>query len=98
VSDGITFHSKKEWMRFNQLKMLEKAGKIQNLALQVPFVLAPAVTINGRKKPPLRYICDFQYQEYGVIVVEDTKGFRDAVYKIKRHLMSSVHNITIKET
>lgn len=42
VVDGITFASKKESDRYRELKLLEKAGKICNLRLQVPFELIPA--------------------------------------------------------
>jgi hypothetical protein len=98
VIDGITFHSKKEGARYQQLKMLEKSGQISNLTLQPSFTLAPAVTINGKKKPALRYVADFQYTEAGVVVVEDCKGFRDKVFIIKRHLMMSVLSLTIRET
>ena len=99
--DGITFDSEKEGDRYCRLKMLEKAGIISDLTLQKHFVLAPSVYINGRKKPELKYIADFVYLQGAPIreaIVEDCKGFRDALYKAKRHLMKSVHNIDILET
>lgn len=40
--DGITFASKKEANRYRELKLLEKAGEICCLRLQVPFELIPA--------------------------------------------------------
>lgn len=42
VVDGITFDSKKEANRYRELKLLEKAGEICCLRLQVPFELIPA--------------------------------------------------------
>ncbi len=96
--DGIPFDSKKEGARYQQLKMLERAGQISNLTLQKVFELSPAAIIHGRKKPPLRYIADFVYVEKGQPVVEDCKGFRDAVYKIKRHLVKNVYGLDILET
>ena len=42
VVDGITFDSKKEANRYRELKLLERAGEICNLRLQVPFELIPA--------------------------------------------------------
>lgn len=42
VIDGITFDSKKEANRYRELKLLEKAGEICCLRLQVPFELIPA--------------------------------------------------------
>ena len=42
IVDGITFDSKKEALRFKELKMLEKAGIISNLQRQVKYTLIPA--------------------------------------------------------
>lgn len=42
VIDGITFASKKEANRYCELKLLERAGEICCLRLQVPFELIPA--------------------------------------------------------
>ena len=39
--DGITFDSKREANRYWELNALQKAGIIQNLELQVKFVLIP---------------------------------------------------------
>ena len=40
--DGITFDSKREYARYSELVLLEKAKKISNLRRQVKFVLIPA--------------------------------------------------------
>jgi hypothetical protein len=40
--DGIEFDSKKEAARWAELRILEKAGKIEDLRRQVKFVLIPA--------------------------------------------------------
>jgi len=96
--DGEIFDSKKEFQRYQELRMLERAGKISGLRRQVAFELAPAVVIGKRKRPALRYISDFVYQENGEQVVEDVKGIRTEGYRIKRHLMATVHGIAIKET
>jgi hypothetical protein len=42
ASDGKVFDSKREAGRYEQLRLLEKAGEITNLRLQVPFELIPA--------------------------------------------------------
>lgn len=96
--DGIKFDSKKEAARYSELKLLQKLGKIKSLELQKVFVLAPSVVINGRKRPPLKYICDFYYVD-GLrgFVVEDVKGVKTASYVIKRHLMMSTLGIKINE-
>lgn len=102
VIDGITFDSKKEGERYNQLRMMECAGKIHCLKMQVPFILAPAIQIHGRTKPALRYFADFQYFEADALqyTLEDVKSEitrKDPVYRIKIHLMKSVHNLDVVE-
>jgi len=99
--DGIWFDSKKEAARYQDLSLLQKAKVIRDLKTQQVFVLAPAVVLNGRKRPELRYKADFTYfddTKGGEFVVEDTKGFRTEGYKIKRHLMKAVHSIEVLET
>lgn len=39
--DGIEFDSKKEMRRYSELKLLERAGEISDLKIQVPFLLLP---------------------------------------------------------
>ena len=54
----------------------------------------------ARAKPALRYVADFQYVENGKLVVEDVKSKitqENPVYRIKKHLMMSVHGIEINE-
>lgn len=92
--DGQVFDSKKEYNRWCELRLLERAGKITHLARQVRFRLIPKQ--EGEK--PCDYIADFHYFEDGKPVVEDCKGYRTEAYRIKRKLMLWVHNIKIKET
>ena len=98
--NGETFDSASEAERFRQLVLLQKAGRIRELTRQVSFVLAPAVVINGARKRALTYRADFGYVDVstGARIVEDRKGALTDVYKLKRHLMKSVHNIDILET
>lgn len=98
VIDGITFDSKAEARYYGQLKQLERSGEIQDLRLQVPYELAPAVVIGGRKRPALRYLADFVYRTTtGQTVVADVKGAITDSYRIKRHLMKAVHGIEVQE-
>lgn len=111
--DGVFFDSKKEARRYAELKMLQKAGKISELELQLPFVLIPAqyeyvprYGKNGKRLKDAKiciersciYKADFAYKdEDGNIVVEDTKGMRTTDYIIKRKLMLFLYGIRIKE-
>jgi prophage tail gpP-like protein len=109
IVDGKVYASGKEYLRFKELELLERAGKIQNLKRQVDYLLIPAqfgMVVDPetglRKRKCLEracsYIADFTYTENGQLVVEDTKGFRTADYKIKRKLMLQNFGIAIRET
>ena len=91
VVDGITFDSKAEATRYSVLKVLQAAGVVTQLRLQVPYDL----TVNGLKV--CRYIADFVYMMDGKEVVEDVKGMRTPEYKLKRKLMLAVFGIEIQE-
>lgn len=94
VIDGIRFDSKKEAKRYLELKILEKAGAIKDLRRQVPYVL-----INkSRYGRAIKYVADFVYYEDDKLVVEDVKGVRTPVYKLKKRLMAEVYGIEVKET
>lgn len=89
--NGIKFDSKREMMRYVELLSMQGRGEISGLELQVTFVLAGAVIVNGRRRPPLRYIADFAYVKAGEErqTVEDVKGRVTEGYRIKRHLMAA---------
>lgn len=96
--DGILFDSRKEANRWQELKLLERAGQIEDLHRQISFTLIPSQRINGNVvERACRYIADFVYKENGKTVVEDTKGFKTKDYIIKRKLMLKVYQIRIRE-
>jgi hypothetical protein len=103
--DGIRFDSKFEAHRYTELKLMEKAGLIRDLKLQVRF----PIIINEEKV--CTYVADFTYVEkmppldykgtpwvLEQPVVEDAKGMRTPVYNLKKRLMKAVLGIDIKET
>lgn len=107
--DGLTFDSKKEHKRYNELLLLEQAGEITNLRRQVKFLLIPTQrepkiigprggVKNGKLlERECSYIADFVYGANGKMVVEDAKGLRTKDYIIKRKLMLRVYGIRIRE-
>lgn len=99
VFNNIKFDSKKEQKRYAELLLLEKANKIKNLKLQFKFVLIPSYEINGRKVKGLSYIADFFYYdvEKEKHIVEDVKGYRTEVYKIKKKLFEYFYQGEIVE-
>jgi len=97
--DGTWFASTKEGMRYLDLKMMQKAGKIRDLKLQPEFVICESVILDGRKYPARKYKADFYYiTDDNREVVEDCKGFKTQIYRLKRQLVKSLHGIEVLET
>ena len=97
--DGITYDSRKEAIRAQELRLMLKAGIISNLREQVPYELIPAQKNEYGKviERAVIYKADFVYDEKGKTVVEDTKGVRTKEYIIKRKLMLYEYGIRIRE-
>lgn len=94
------YDSRKEHRRANELRLMQRTGLISNLREQVSYELIPAQRGADGKvlERACNYIADFVYtDEHGNTVVEDTKGMRTDVYRIKRKLMLYVHGIRITE-
>jgi len=71
--NGITFASKREAYRYNQLLLELQSGKITDLTLQPVFKFPCGI----------KYIADFKYTEKGKTVYEDIKGFKPPVFNLK---------------
>lgn len=109
--NGITYDSKKEARRAQELEALQAAGEIYGLERQFAFELIPAQREPDRTGPKggkikgktleraVVYIADFMYRDTKTneMVVEDTKGVRTPEYIIKRKLMLWVYGIKVKE-
>lgn len=92
--DGQAFDSVKEYHRWGCLRLLERAGRITDLKRQVKFELIP----KQKGERACYYIADFTYYEDGNLVVEDCKGYRTDIYRLKKKLLLWVHGIRITET
>lgn len=103
--DGIVFASMKEAKRYRELLLLVKAGEITHLVLQPRFHLFAAGPSNGGHIPTIlvgAYVADFQYRDQsapvpGITVVEDVKGMRTPLYKLKKKLAEACYGIQIRE-
>ena len=95
--NNITFDSKKESLRYQQLKLLERARVISNLELQKKYILQDKFELNGKKYREISYVADFVYIQDGKTIVEDTKGFRTEVYKLKKKMFMYKYKMEIKE-
>jgi len=98
VVDGVRFASKAEAKRWEILCAFEQAGLISKLERQVRYILAPKVKIAGEKRARsvLRFTADFRYVENGQTVVEDSKGYADTAFRIRQHLMKSIHGVDVR--
>lgn len=90
--DGIIFDSRKESRRYSELRLLEKAGVIKDLKCQ------PKIDITVNHKHICNYIADFQYiNEWGELVIEDVKGMKTPVYRLKKKLVEAIYGFSISE-
>ena len=95
VVDGYNFASKAEARRYGELKLMQSARKISGLLVHPKFLMR----VVGVNYEVITYIADFSYRDRitGELVVEDVKGFKTAVYNLKKRLMRAVLGIEIKE-
>lgn len=98
--NGESFDSKKEARRYAELKLMQRAGAITDLQRQVRYLLIPTqYDDNGRcVEKCCTYVADFVYKRGNELVVEDTKGLRTEVYRIKKKLMLERYGIRVFET
>jgi hypothetical protein len=77
--------------------MMEKAREVKELRLQVPF----PIVINEKKI--CDYIADFVYDEKDkngewLRIIEDAKGMKTDVYRLKKKMVEATYGIQIRET
>lgn len=91
--DGIRFASKAEGRRYSQLKLMERAGEICSLVLQPKYPLVVG------EQHIATYRGDFFYVDCGTgkFILEDVKGVRTPVYKLKKKLVEALYGISITE-
>jgi hypothetical protein len=105
IIHGFRFASKAEGRRYGELLLLGRAGEIRNLELQPRFDLHVA----GEKVST--YVADFRYEERGVLladdvgvlvedwidVIEDVKGVKTPVYRMKKKHFEAEYGLQIRE-
>jgi hypothetical protein len=93
--EGMTFDSMKELKRYQDLLLLEKAGKIADLKRQVPFSLCI------RNEEIAVYRADFVYLENGKKRVEDVKGYKRGLayrmFKMKAAMVKALYRVEVIE-
>lgn len=101
---AIKFDSKKEAARFKELQAMVYAEEIRDLKLQPHFTLQEGFkTQDGESVKAIVYVADFSYfkrsddEDAWEFIVEDVKGQKTDVYKIKKKMMQEVYGITVQE-
>jgi len=96
--DGIRFDSRKEAEKYQELKLLQRAGEIKNIELQPKFLLQEAFKRNGKKYRAITYTADFRVTwKDGTVEVIDTKGYRTQVYRLKKKLFLAKYDVKFTE-
>ena len=95
------FDSQREYRRFKALKIMERAGIIQDVKHHVTFVIVDAVCYPSidKNQTARKYEADFTYMKDGKLVVEDVKSEATItpLYELKKQLMMEKHGIEVIE-
>lgn len=93
TEDGHRFDSKAEHRRYLELKLLVAAKEISRLDVH------PRFEIEVKGYFICHYEADFAYfdEREQQRIVEDVKGMRTDVYRLKAKLMRACHGITVRE-
>lgn len=84
VTEDGKFDSKAELTRWLELKQLEASGKISGLDRTRKVCTFELHGLDGTVA--CRYVADYVYVEEGQSIVEDCKGMKTPVYRLKRKL------------
>lgn len=96
--DGISFPSRREAEVYQRLKPLAEAGEITEFKVgaRSRAAIQLALTVNG--KHICYYVPDFTYRDAdGKLHIVDAKGYKTAVYRLKRHLVKACLGVEIEE-
>lgn len=97
--DGISFQSVKEASRWQELRLMERAGEIVGLKRQLRIELVPKTKLYRA----VSYVADFVYfdKRAGKTVYEDVKGYKGGsayqLFTLKKKMLYWRHGIEIKE-
>lgn len=96
VLNGLEFDSTREARRYQDIAIMQTAGHVRELRRQVPY----PIYVKGI------FVCDwradFVYEQKDgdrwIRIVEDSKGWKTDVYKLKKKLIEAEYGFRIKET
>lgn len=90
--NGRTYDSKAEAKRAGELDILLRAGHIKSWEPQPKF----EIVVNEKKICTYRADFKVEYPD-GTTEIEDVKGVRTPVYKLKKKLVEALYGIEIQE-
>src|SRR5262245_32225370 len=102
--NGRWFASKKEGLRYIQLRTFERAGLITNLECQVEYTLTVVSLVDGTVHKVGKFTLDFVYHRDGTLVHEDTKGGdrrkgpRTEAYQLRKRIFEAQYGWRVLET
>ena len=81
-------------VRYKELALMQRVGQISGLELQPRYLCEIGDVLI------CAYVADFRYRDEGggALVVEDVKGFKTPVYKLKKKLVEAIYGLEILET
>ena len=93
--EGQSFASRREAARYGELLLLKAAGEIKG---EIELQQRIRCEIDGVHV--CDYICDFWYTltEGHQLVIEDCKGVKTALYRLKKKLVKALYGYDILET
>lgn len=96
TADGIVFDSKREMVRYLELKLAQKAGLIHSLMVQ------PSFPVKIGETHFCTYTADFMYiaSEGNDWIIEDVKSTgtaKDAAYRLRKKAAELFHGIKIRQ-
>ncbi len=100
IVNDISFDSKKEARRYQELILMLKSGEISDLRLQVDFTLQEAYTTpSGQRIRAIRYRADFVYKQNNKLIIEDVKSriTKTTSYNMKKKLLHEKYGLHITE-
>lgn len=88
IINGEKFDSRGEARRWQDLRLMEKAGEITNLTRQVKYDMV----VNGVKI--CTFVPDFEYTKGGQLVTEDfkSKATMTPTFRLKAKLFKALYN------
>lgn len=98
VAEGVRYASTREYERYQELLMKEKAGLIRGLKRQVTYRFIYNGILIGKYVADAAYLEPTEGRNGWHLIVEDSKGVRTPLYRRSKKMMLAFYGIKIRET